>query len=360
VIAAPPPLHTDAAEVASSPFDLVSARFGQDHDKLVLDLKTARTWKVADVSPRDGRTLCVLLFTRAGHTRACAARGGEGETPLVLRWARLNDAGHPVQSRTLPGTVTHPDARTLHARFTAADARIAPGRYRWRAQSRWAADSVDELPDHGTIPARYTPPVTGCAPSGPGELRHGPAGHKRVALTFDDGPDQSTAAMLDLLEREKVPATFFIIGRQVAGRTALLKRMLRDGDMLGNHTWAHTRGGGGIAETNAAIRDATGFTPCLFRPPFGDSSPALVAQVTGMGMRSILWDVDPQDWRYPGADAIVSNVLANVHDGAIVLSHDGGGPRDQTIAAYAQIIPALKHRGYKLVTVPELLGYKPT
>jgi peptidoglycan/xylan/chitin deacetylase (PgdA/CDA1 family) len=153
-----------------------------------------------------------------------------------------------------------------------------------------------------------------------------------------------------------------MIGRQVAAHASLLKRMLRDGDMIGNHTWSHANVGLGgataqIAETNVAIRAASGFTPCLFRPPYGASSPALVAEVEAAGMRSIRWNVDPADWKSPGVEAIVANVLANAHDGAIVLSHDGGGARDQTIAAYERIIPALRARGYKLVTVTDLLGY---
>lgn len=357
----------------ASGFDLVSARFGQDGERLTLELRTARDWTVSQLSPRTGRSLCVLLFTDGGHTRVCAVPG-DGR-PLALRWSRLDAGGHPVVSRAVAGTATHPDLRTLRATFTPDAARLAEGRLRWRAASGWVDASpacpprntacTDLVPDGGSVPARITSTVrTGCVPGGPVERRSGPAGHRMVALTFDDGPAAITARFLDLLERFKVHGTFFVVGRSVPGHEALLRRMLRDGNTIGNHSFTHADLGGGgagaqIAETNAAIHRATGYTPCLFRPPYGSTGPGLRAEVAAAGMRSILWDVDPADWANPGADAIAARVLAAVHPGAIVLSHDGGGPREGTLAAYERIIPALLARGYKLVSLEELLSLRP-
>lgn len=122
-------------------------------------------------------------------------------------------------------------------------------------------------------------------------------------------------------------------------------------------------GGGGAAassqlrDANAAIRRATGFTPCLFRPPYGSTSADLVNRANAQGMTSVLWSVDPLDWRSPGTGAIVSTVLGQTQGGAIILSHDGGGPRSQTLAALPQIVRTLKQRGYKFVTLTDLLGY---
>jgi peptidoglycan/xylan/chitin deacetylase (PgdA/CDA1 family) len=332
-VIAGPPLHVDSASLQSRGAELR------------VTLHTEQAWTAAALTPEQSRSLCVRFGQDGLQTRICPVRGTT--TPLALRWSRLNAAGHPVQSRDVPGRATHPDAHTLRARFRYTDTGLLPGRYTWRVEDG-TPTSGDELP-------------TGCTPRGPGEVFNGPAGQKRIALTFDDGPDRDTSKFLDLLERERVPATFFMIGRQVAAHASLLTRMLRDGDMIGNHTYnhAHVANGGSaeIAETNAAIRKASGFTPCLFRPPYGESGPALVSELQGLGMRSIRWDVDPADWRLPGADAIVDNVLHNAHDGAIVISHDGGGSRAETLAAYARIIPALRTRGYRFVTVTDLLGY---
>jgi peptidoglycan/xylan/chitin deacetylase (PgdA/CDA1 family) len=85
-----------------------------------------------------------------------------------------------------------------------------------------------------------------------------------------------------------------------------------------------------------------------------------VGQAASLGLDTILWDVDPRDWARPGSGAIYSNVVRNTRPGSIILSHDGGGPREQTLAAYQSIIPTLKRRGYRFATVPELLGLKPT
>jgi peptidoglycan/xylan/chitin deacetylase (PgdA/CDA1 family) len=110
--------------------------------------------------------------------------------------------------------------------------------------------------------------------------------------------------------------------------------------------------------TNAAIRRATGFRPCVFRPPYGSSGADLVARTRELGMTSVLWSADPADWRTPGAGVITSRVLAQAGPGAIVLSHDGGGPRSQTLAALPGIVAGLRARGYGFTTVSGLLGYR--
>jgi len=212
--------------------------------------------------------------------------------------------------------------------------------------------------------ASSSPSVTGCRyRSRATSVRHGPSGRKRIALTFDDGPSGFTSRMLDVLEAERVPATFFVVGRNVAGREALLERMLADGHMIGNHSFNHVNLAKAdraalkqIDDTQAAIESATGFTPCLIRPPFGLASRELLRALSARRLTSTLWSVNPQDFRTPGSATIRRRVLAGAKPGAIILDHDGGGDRRQTLAAIPSIIRTLKSRGYAFVTVPELLG----
>ncbi len=141
--------------------------------------------------------------------------------------------------------------------------------------------------------------------------------------------------------------------------------MLADGDMIGDHTWSHPdmpklrvrQQRAQLLGAAAAIKKATGgFTPCLWRPPYGDVKPSLVSLARSLGFLTIMWDVDPRDWALPGVNAIYSNVVSHAHDGAIVIQHFGGGPRYQTLAALPREIDALRAKGYKFVTVTQLLG----
>ncbi len=204
----------------------------------------------------------------------------------------------------------------------------------------------------------------GCVRRGPTvAYTHGPR-RRVVALSFDDGPWPDTPGFVRLLEREHVPATFFLIGGQVTSRyRSVLRRELRDGDALGDHTFTHpfltrTRDvHGQLQQTIAAIRAQTGFRPCVFRPPYGAYNGSVLATARDLQLATILWNVDPRDYTRPGTGVIASRVLAHVHPGSIVLSHDGGGPREQTLAAYGQIIRTLRARGYRFETVPRLLGF---
>jgi peptidoglycan/xylan/chitin deacetylase (PgdA/CDA1 family) len=226
------------------------------------------------------------------------------------------------------------------------------------------------FPAKPTLLRLHTPVLLGCVASGPSLVYSGSPSRREIALTFDDGPwtDPPTAQFLAVLEREHVPATFFEIGRQVPSYDptgALERRMLADGDMIGDHTWSHLdlaklrarQQRAQLLDAAAAIKRATrGFTPCLWRPPYGDITPSLVSLARSLGFLTIMWDVDPRDWALPGVGAIYSNVVGHAHNGAIVVQHVGGGPRFQTLAALPREIEALKGRGYQFVTVAQLLG----
>jgi len=210
---------------------------------------------------------------------------------------------------------------------------------------------------------RYRP--VGCQLRGPAvAYTHGPR-QREVALSFDDGPSPFTARFVDMLRANNAVATFFMIGEQLGpGYRQTLLSELRDGDALGDHTWSHpdlVRAGGvrsQLQRTLQAIQRLSGYTPCVFRPPYGDYNASVLASARSLGLATITWDVDPSDYTLPGVAAIEQRVLAQVRPGSIVLSHDGGGPRGQTLAAYPYIIRALRARGYRFVTVPQLLGFR--
>jgi len=212
-------------------------------------------------------------------------------------------------------------------------------------------------------PARYR--VVGCRSTGTAAHREGPP-RREVAFGFDDGPWVDTPAFVTMLERARARATFFMIGRQVTTQdSSLLLRELRDGDVLGDHTYDHpdllespdVRSE--LLRTIERIHAVSGYTPCVFRPPYGDTNAAVQQTARSLGLATVLWNVDPADYTLPGAGAIEARVLSQVRPGSIVISHDGGGPRGQTLAAYPGIIAKLRARGYRIVTVLEMLGYRP-
>jgi peptidoglycan/xylan/chitin deacetylase (PgdA/CDA1 family) len=207
--------------------------------------------------------------------------------------------------------------------------------------------------------------VVGCRSHGDLDYRHGPS-RREVAFGFDDGPYPDTPAFVRMLARNHAPATFFVIGRQVtASYRATMLEELRDGDALGDHTFSHpdlTQTGdvrGQLLSTIGAIRDETGYTPCVFRPPCGAYNASVVRTARSLGLATVTWNVDPSDYLQPGPRTIERRVLAQVQPGSIVISHDGGGPRGRTLAAYPAIIHALRARGYRVVTIPQLLGFRP-
>ena len=214
--------------------------------------------------------------------------------------------------------------------------------------------------------ARSSPPTDGtlptaCTHGGADFHTHGSTNRKRIAIGFDDGPSGDTLKVLRVLRRFNSHATFFEIGQEVPGRDAIMKKVLRQGNEIGNHSLHHEMlpSSESLQETNRLIRNATGFTPCDFRPPDGDVDSGLISRAHAEQMVTVNWDIDPRDWANPGSGAIASNVIHHAHKGAIVVMHDApGGTRGQTIAALPTILSRLRGRGYEFVTVAELLGHK--
>jgi peptidoglycan/xylan/chitin deacetylase (PgdA/CDA1 family) len=196
---------------------------------------------------------------------------------------------------------------------------------------------------------------------------HGSATQRMVALTFDDGPSGRTPAILRVLARHSAHATFFVVGRATHGMEPVLRHIAASGNELADHTYSHAdllalRTPGRTRElrwTRALVQRATGVLPRFFRPPYGATGPAVNRLGRSLGLVPVLWSVDSRDWQLPGTKAIVRRVLANVRPGSIVLLHDGGGDRRETLRALPAILRALQRRHLQAVTLSRLLARVP-
>lgn len=180
----------------------------------------------------------------------------------------------------------------------------------------------------------------------------------KVALTFDDGPHPVyTPQLLDGLNERGVHATFFVVGKNILGNEALLKRMETEGHLIGNHTYSHVklseldiaRACAEVEKTNALICEVTGKEPEFIRPPFGEWKKAMECSFE---MIPVLWDVDPLDWTTKNTALVVERVLKDTKAGDIILLHDY---YQSSVDAALEIVDALTERGYKFVTVDELI-----
>jgi cellulose synthase/poly-beta-1,6-N-acetylglucosamine synthase-like glycosyltransferase/peptidoglycan/xylan/chitin deacetylase (PgdA/CDA1 family) len=195
---------------------------------------------------------------------------------------------------------------------------------------------------------------------------------KRIALTFDDGPDPRwTPRVAAALRRLHAPATFFVVGSKVVSHPEVVQRLRRDGFELGNHTFTHADVSAlpgweqqlQLGLTDNALAGAVGIRPRLFRPPYSsvpaaasERQTAALEEVARLGYDVVLADFNGEDWRRPGVDEIVASVTPQGDRGGIVLLHDGGGDRSQTIRAIERLVPSLRARGFEFVTVSELAG----
>jgi peptidoglycan-N-acetylglucosamine deacetylase len=211
-------------------------------------------------------------------------------------------------------------------------------------------------------------------------LTRGPSYERVVALTFDDGPNPPyTTQILDVLEKEHVHATFFLVGRAVAAYPDVVRREIHDGDAIGNHTWEHrhlivmtrTQIHKSLQRTSDAIYHASGTRPNLMRPPFGARDWSVMQVAQKLGYTVVMWSVPlARDWEYPPPGTIARRVLPNVTDGSIIVLHDGNRgelctkwqlpphvcDRSSDIEATKMIVETLKREGYRFVTIPELIA----
>ncbi|WP_338554969.1 polysaccharide deacetylase family protein [Paenibacillus sp. KS-LC4] len=192
---------------------------------------------------------------------------------------------------------------------------------------------------------------------------------KEAALTFDDAPDpRFTPAILDILAKHHVQATFFLVGTRASKHPEIVKRIHREGHIIGNHSYNHevmsrlspNAFHRQVWQTDAILSRMIPYHPHFFRPPYGEMLPKQVAWAQNNGYIVVNWDVDSADWKNnPSSKVILSNMHRTLRPGSIILQHAGGGAAQSlsgTIEALPQLIASLQQKGYRIVTLPELLG----
>lgn len=203
----------------------------------------------------------------------------------------------------------------------------------------------------------------------PGVFLSGDKRYRLVALTFDDGPDQTfTPRILDVLRAQRVPATFFVVGTRARANPGVVRRMVREGHEIGNHSYQHVN----LARVTPAavdwqlrqgdrvLRGISGRPVRVFRPPYGEVTPDVTRTARALGYKVVLWNVDSLDWkRGTTAEAVVGNVVPRARPGAIILHHSAGGKGEDltnTVQALPVIVSSLRRQGYRFVTVSQLLA----
>jgi peptidoglycan-N-acetylglucosamine deacetylase len=186
---------------------------------------------------------------------------------------------------------------------------------------------------------------------------------KVVALTFDDGPDPLyTGYVLDVLKAKNIKATFFILGVNAKNNPELLKRIGNEGHEIGNHGYSHSYTSSQfireLERTDEVVFQVLQQHTQFYRPPGGIVSKSVIEEVKERGHILTLWSIDSKDWRNPGSAAIVQNVLKSSFPGGIILLHDGGEKREQTVQALSKIIDQLIQQGYRFVTLSQLRNYE--
>jgi len=199
-------------------------------------------------------------------------------------------------------------------------------------------------------------------------LLNGPASKREVALTFDDAPDDRfTPQILDVLKREGVKATFFVVGNRIEAHPEIVQRMVKEGHVVGNHSYNHPNlpklndadFQNQINKTDLLIQSISGYRPTFIRPPYGNISEKQIQWLASQHKIIVNWNVDSLDWKGLNAEQVKTNVLAHVRPGSIILQHSAGGSGEDlsgTVQALPLIINKLRNDGVKLVTVSELLN----
>lgn len=358
---------------AAAPPQLLRAGLSQAGRRLVLSLRTSAPVPLARldrlppaVAALGGAHYLCLALHKPGTARERRLCLGGAKKPYRRAGLELIGAdGQVADKRTLVVRLKRPEPEKLVLAIVPLDAGLTPRRYRWRVVAEFGGcggsvpDCAQSFPGQGELLFRLRPvrPV-GCTGGGPGLVTNGSRERQVVALTFDDGPSEYTPGFLTVLHRKHVPGTFFEVGQEMAGRESTMRRILREGNEIGTHTMHHTEYPtyGDIAPATSLVASITHFRPCLFRPPGGAVNSSVIAAAAEDGLRTITWDVDPVDWSTPGTGAIYSRVVGAAQPGSIVLMHDGGGNRSETLAALPEIIDTLRGRGYRFATVSALLG----
>jgi len=225
----------------------------------------------------------------------------------------------------------------------------------------------------GVVAAAGTAAYQAMAPTAQGygaTFVSGARGSKRIALTYDDGPnDPHTYRLLEVLEKHSARATFFLVGRYVQQRPDIVREVVKAGHAIGNHTFTHPNLAVAsvlqnrlqMEECQRAILEVTGRAPRLFRPPFGGRRPATLQIARSLGLEPVMWNVTSYDWQVPPAEKIVQTCVRQMRGGDVILMHDGshdafGADRAQTVLATGMLMERYQAAGYEFVTVAEMMG----
>ena len=185
-----------------------------------------------------------------------------------------------------------------------------------------------------------------------------------LAITFDDGPQpQNTPRLLGILRERNIKATFFVVGQMAKERPEIIRAILADGHEIGNHTWSHPlnmtrlsdeKNRSEISQAAKLLQDVAGYRARLFRPPGGSTNPHIKQMCSDeFGLTTVLWSVDPNDWKRPGVSVVTSRLVNGAHPGAILLCHDLHAP---TVDAMPGTLDQLLAKGYRFVTVSQLIN----
>jgi peptidoglycan-N-acetylglucosamine deacetylase len=256
-------------------------------------------------------------------------------------------ASDKLAAATLDGGPSHPSRPS-------AVARSSP---KARKPARLTSTDAPPRPARHPKPKHHEPETEGAAPAGP--VFYVDGGPMTIALTVDDGPSPIyTPQILQILERYRVTASFSMVGENVTYYPGVAREVADAGHTIVNHTWDHanlsllsaTRARTEIANATDAIHTAIGQTPTMFRAPYGAWSRTVLEYCASEHLMALDWSVDPRDWATPGVSEIVTNIMRNTRTGSIILEHDGGGDRSETVAALQIAIPRLLDQGFRFTT----------
>ncbi len=303
------------------------------------------------------KLICRFIFALSVSVLAACSQSQQQQASAVV-----HSSGVLSQADTMSGDeASTPRAQRPQSRTASASSQLVRRSSRGEASARSSSSRAASARSWESVPAASGRPFVPHAPGHRVAQVSVPGNY--VAVTFDDGPSSAyTPQVLDILRRHGARATFFVTGRNASHNRSLLARAVAEGHEIGNHTYTHIKmtasGSETIAReierTNEVIREATGYYPTAMRPPYGAVNSNLVERMfQNYGMHTVLWDVDTRDWQHPGVATVVERAVGKAQPGSIILLHD---IHASTLDAVEDIIVGLKARGFKLVTVSQLIA----
>ncbi|MCD6359565.1 MAG: polysaccharide deacetylase family protein [Armatimonadetes bacterium] len=318
-------------------------------------MKRVATRSRADLSPYR-RFSFVFAALAAGMVLALTGGVACRIHPVGQAAVITGGAARALASGAIPAVVERTEIFPVYAA-------LQPSGRRWRVPGVQSTQRIRYDPGTGRvreIELALAEPLL--VYSGP---RSGENSAPRVALTFDDGPSAVyTPQMLEIMRKYNAHVTFFVLGCSASGQRGLVRQASHEGHEIGIHTWSHpqlTRLSDAAIKADlarcAALLDPLVERPIRWvRPPYGAHNKRVDAVINGAGYRVAMWSIDPRDWTAPGASVIANRILSRVRDGSVVVMHDGGLNRGDTVAAMRIVVPKLQERGFRLVTMSQLAG----